>query len=130
MPHAVDIAIVVGGVAYLGLALVRLLGLHALVSRPDKVPMRVGMSRSSAALMIYRQIFVFLAFGAISLLHAGELATTALGFTTVLIMALFLLLKAGEHIYVPEIRQERLHFEFALALIGGASYLWAVTSGI
>jgi hypothetical protein len=92
--------------------------------------MLMKMSRASAALMIYRQIFVFLAFGFISLLHERELSTTPLGFTLLIIMALFLLLKAGEHIFVKELRQERVHLEFALALAGGASYLWAATSGI
>jgi len=130
MPKSAEVAIILGGMANLGLAVVRIYGLHILVTRPDKAPVQGPMSRRSAVLMIYRQIFLFLAFGSVSLLHADELATTPLGFTLVVTMALLLLLKAGEHIYVPEIRQERLHFEFALAIIGGAAYVWAATSGI
>jgi hypothetical protein len=127
MPHSSELAITLGGVAYVALALVRIFGMHALTTRPEQAAAPQGMSRQNALLMIYRQIFIFLAFGSVSLLHATELATTRLGFTLVVTMALFLLLKAGEHVYAVEVRRQRLHLEFALALLGGAAYVWAVT---
>src|SRR5688572_20623802 len=130
MPESAELAVVLGGLANLGLALVRMFGLQGQGAQLDKLPGRAAMSRTSMVLMIYRQMFVFFAFGALSLLHARELASTPLGFTLVVTMALFLLLKAGEHIYVPEVRRERLRFEFALAVVGGAAYVWAATSGI
>lgn len=130
MGHSAQLAVVVAALATLGLALWRALALQRLVQQ-RRPPGAARAAQASAVLLGYRQVFTLLIFGAISLLPAEAMVSTALGFTLVIAIGLTLLLRAFEHLFVPEVRVTRDYLDLSLCLLGATFYGWAAaTSGV
>jgi hypothetical protein len=119
-------ALLTGAMATLLLAVWRAYALQ-LASRGSRTALQTRLfSQSPAALSAYRQVFTLLIFGSVSLLHAEAMVTTALGFSLSLAIGLFLLLKAFEHLFIPDMRRSRDYVDLSLSLVGATFYGWAV----
>jgi hypothetical protein len=126
MGGSAEFAVTIGALACLGLALRQIVTLgktlpHSTSAAQD----RNSANRRSAVLMGYRQVFTLLIFGFASLLHPQEMVTTTLGFTFSVAFALFLLLRAYEHLSVPELRRTRDYLDLSLSLLAATFYGWA-----
>lgn len=120
-----QLTVVIGSVANLALALWRAWSLQRLPEPPRAATARDRTAHASMMLSGYRQVFTFLIFGAISLLHAEAMLTTAIGFTLSVAITLLLLLRAFEHLFVPELRRQRDFVDLSLSLVGATFYGWA-----